>query len=488
MATTGNFIHLPAMFPSEGWMLIKSVGASGMLGENIAYNQANPKEVMSAWMNSTGHRENILNPSFRYLGVGCVTRGAGIYWVQQFASGMGNPLTNYERIDVPTAQLSIKTSTSPQVGLVQSVTTSGKLPENAKVSYQWMIGGTPIQGATTSTYTPPKSALNQRLSVRLTFTANPSFYKTTITTVDSGVVKPAVLVQRYFGKDRYKTSLEVLRNQWRAGTPLFIVAGASFPDALSAAPAVAKQQGGMLLASKSGLSSEQMDFLKQNRPSKAYIIGGYGALSANIDKQLSSLGSSVKRVKGANRYDTSLAIFDKFFDKAPVVFMASGQDYPDALTASAVAGKEGAPVVLVSPKATWLEYEYAITFINKGTATVNLVGGSGAISSKFEQFIRTRYTDTYKVYRYSGSDRYATAAALNDRFFGSTGRGWITSGQNFPDALSASWAAGRSGEPLYLVRTSCVPGSISQSLKKHQITSRVFVGGPAVVGQGSATC
>lgn len=54
-------------------------------GENIAGGQNTPEWVMDSWMNSTGHRANILNSSFGHIGVGCVTGGKyGIYWVQVF--------------------------------------------------------------------------------------------------------------------------------------------------------------------------------------------------------------------------------------------------------------------------------------------------------------------------------------------------------------------------------------------------------------------
>ena len=51
-------------------------------GENIAMGQRTPQEVMNAWMNSSGHRANILNASYTHIGVGYVADGA--YWTQQF--------------------------------------------------------------------------------------------------------------------------------------------------------------------------------------------------------------------------------------------------------------------------------------------------------------------------------------------------------------------------------------------------------------------
>ncbi|NGY83499.1 hypothetical protein F6Y03_20180 [Bacillus megaterium] len=52
-------------------------------GENIAKGQQSPEDVMNAWMNSDGHRKNILNPDFTEIGVGYVN-GDTTYWTQQF--------------------------------------------------------------------------------------------------------------------------------------------------------------------------------------------------------------------------------------------------------------------------------------------------------------------------------------------------------------------------------------------------------------------
>lgn len=54
-------------------------------GENIAYGQRTPADVMNAWMNSPGHRSNILSPSYTEIGVGLATNKNGVkYWTQMF--------------------------------------------------------------------------------------------------------------------------------------------------------------------------------------------------------------------------------------------------------------------------------------------------------------------------------------------------------------------------------------------------------------------
>lgn len=55
-------------------------------GENVAYGQRTPDEVVNAWMNSDGHRANILNESFTQIGVGVYSNGSTYYWSQLFIS------------------------------------------------------------------------------------------------------------------------------------------------------------------------------------------------------------------------------------------------------------------------------------------------------------------------------------------------------------------------------------------------------------------
>lgn len=55
-------------------------------GENIAYGQPSPEAVVNAWMNSEGHRANILNANYTKIGVGCHSNGGTLYWAQFFAS------------------------------------------------------------------------------------------------------------------------------------------------------------------------------------------------------------------------------------------------------------------------------------------------------------------------------------------------------------------------------------------------------------------
>lgn len=65
--------------------VLKEYGVSyRTCGENIAMGQKTPEQVVNAWMNSEGHRKNILNSSFKQIGVGCYSANGTYYWSQLF--------------------------------------------------------------------------------------------------------------------------------------------------------------------------------------------------------------------------------------------------------------------------------------------------------------------------------------------------------------------------------------------------------------------
>lgn len=80
-----SFSHTRPDGSSFNFALAQSGAAFTGAGENIAYGQRTPEEVMKSWMNSQGHRANILNKNFTAIGVGYYQNGAGTgYWTQLF--------------------------------------------------------------------------------------------------------------------------------------------------------------------------------------------------------------------------------------------------------------------------------------------------------------------------------------------------------------------------------------------------------------------
>lgn len=158
---------------------------------------------------------------------------------------------------------------------------------------------------------------------------------------------------RIAGVDRYDTSRQIARDAFinqggsHGATSAFIVSGQNFPDALSAGPAAATVDSPVILVYGSGdsLPNETIALLRDLGVSSITIAGSAASVSGGIEIQLAQQGYAVQRLGGSNRYETSQLINNRFFSPSePVVFLASGANYPDALAGSALAGALGAPL------------------------------------------------------------------------------------------------------------------------------------------------
>lgn len=90
MANKNYFSHTSPTYGSP-FRMMESFGLKySAAGENIAYGQRTAQQVMTAWMNSPGHRSNILSPTYTQIGVGYATNKNGVvYWTQMFIKPLG---------------------------------------------------------------------------------------------------------------------------------------------------------------------------------------------------------------------------------------------------------------------------------------------------------------------------------------------------------------------------------------------------------------
>lgn len=84
MIDKNYFDHNSPTYGSPFEMMREFGVAYTSAGENIAMGQKTPQQVMNSWMNSDGHRKNILSPDFTELGVGIYSNGSSLYWTQMF--------------------------------------------------------------------------------------------------------------------------------------------------------------------------------------------------------------------------------------------------------------------------------------------------------------------------------------------------------------------------------------------------------------------
>jgi uncharacterized YkwD family protein/spore coat assembly protein SafA len=89
MINKGYFGHTSPTYGSPFQMMEEFGLRFSAAGENIAYGQRTPQEVMTAWMNSSGHRANIMSPIYTQIGVGAAKAANGtLYWTQEFIKPM----------------------------------------------------------------------------------------------------------------------------------------------------------------------------------------------------------------------------------------------------------------------------------------------------------------------------------------------------------------------------------------------------------------
>lgn len=283
-------------------------------------------------------------------------------------------------------------------------------------------------------------------------------------------------VDRVWGPNRYGTSAAVAEMAFETADTVFIALGTNFPDALVAAAAGGHRSGPVLLTETASLPPETIAELSRLSPSTAYLVGGTAVISPAVEQQVRTLVPTVTRLAGANRYETSAAVSSTIFPTANRVFVALGENFPDALVAAAAAGYTSAPVLLTPPdhvpQATLDE------LVRLTPTTIYVVGGTAAISEMVAQELAPYGT----VVRLAGANRYETAAAVAEEVFVCEGRVFLASGANFPDALVAAAAGGHIGGPVLLVTHDTIPAATRGQLDRLNPQYIWLVGGTAVIG------
>lgn len=147
-------------------------------------------------------------------------------------------------------------------------------------------------------------------------------------------------MKRLSGSDRYATNLAILDQLSMNSGDILVCTGKNFADSLSAS-ATGKP---ILLVGKS-LTTQQKQFLNNNRGKRFYIIGGESAVSKSIESQIKTYGSCI-RISGQTRYETSIAVAEAFFGQPKSAVVAYAKNFPDGLSGSSLAYAMKAPLIL----------------------------------------------------------------------------------------------------------------------------------------------
>jgi putative cell wall-binding protein len=294
---------------------------------------------------------------------------------------------------------------------------------------------------------------------------------------------------RLSGANRYDTANAIAAKAF-PGSPnvpvVYIANGGNFPDALSAGPAAAAEGGPLLLTERTSLPSSVRSELTRLNPSTIVIVGGTGVVSGSVANALGAYADSVVRIGGANRYDTSRLITQRgltegFFSTGQQVWVATGANYADALSAGAAAASAGVPILLVDGTASGIDSATRTFLSSKLQPTVaRIAGGTAVVSNGVKNAIDA--ISGVSTARYGGANRFDTSLVINTFAHPSAApTAYLTYGLNFPDALAGGVLAGLDGGPMYITEKSCVEsGVVNHILDLSPGTITVF-GGTAVV-------
>jgi lactocepin len=262
------------------------------------------------------------------------------------------------------------------------------------------------------------------------------------TTKEVNVYRGDTQVERFDGVNRYETSVEVSKKGWEQSDVVVLARGDDYADALAGVPLAAKYNAPLLLTTGNELTKETQAEITRLGAKKVYILGGSGAISSKVAKQLGEL--EVVRLEGINRYETAAAIAKEVAPEgSDQVVVVNGYNFADAVSVASFAGAQGLPILLVNDSKEVPEATMAA--IGKLGATESLViGGNGVVTDALAAKLPT-------ATRLGGLTRYETNIAVAEYFAANPGVVYVATGANFPDSLSGAALAAKDNAGIVLV-------------------------------------
>lgn len=190
--------------------------------------------------------------------------------------------------------------------------------------------------------------------------------------------------------------------------------------------------------------------------------------------------TTFRSIAGSDRFATSVAASKEAFPGgADEVIIATGENWPDALGGTALAGALDCPILLVQTDS--IPGIVRAEIARLGATQAIILGGESAVSKAVGNSLAGMGLG---VTRLGGSDRYATArmvahATVDELGPAFDGTAFVATGMTFPDALAASPLAANRGWPIYLASASS--GAPTGAMKAEGVTDVLVLGGPAAV-------
>lgn len=206
-------------------------------------------------------------------------------------------------------------------------------------------------------------------------------------------------------------------------------------------------------------------------------IASDGSFSATCNVTVTANGKNTIRLGGADRYQTSVAIAESGWPTGSVyAVLATGNDYPDALSAAPLAKKYDAPILLTDK--TTIPQTILDEIIKLKTSHIYICGGTGVVSQDVENQLNTIGITTERL---EGNDRYETSLAIAKKMGVTSGQLIAVSGYDWADALSASSIAAEMGIPVLLTDKDAVSGDLNSFLTQGNFSKTYVLGDTSLI-------
>lgn len=207
--------------------------------------------------------------------------------------------------------------------------------------------------------------------------------------VEEQIADLGVDTTRVEGEDRYETSAN-LGLMYEPGLETVYVAtgqgdtqpgdGLALADALTAASLAGSEGSPVLLTRFDHLPTDTADALATLDPENIVIVGGTAAVNEEVEEAIAEIAPT-SRLFGADRYETAVALTQGYDLDGDMLYVASGQNFPDALAGSALTGSQAMPLIVVNEKVPNAVAEEILRLSPQG---ITILGGPSAVSESVE--------------------------------------------------------------------------------------------------------
>lgn len=300
-------------------------------------------------------------------------------------------------------------------------------------------------------------------------------------TTQQSVAAATRSVTRLGGATRFATARRIAEHHMPVADRVYLTTGDDYPDALVAGAIAGGHNAPVLLARHETLPGETREALQRLSPAEVIVVGGTAAVSDGVAQNAATAAdASLRRVAGANRLETAIRMADEAAagPNPSIAYLATADGFVDALTASAAAAADGAPLLL-TPGEGPLASPLGDAVEALGLAELKVIGGTASIPDRVLTELDSRTEGD--VVRVAGSDRFATAVAVARQRFDGNETAYLATAFDFPDALAGGAMAGASHAPLLLSGRETLPGVVGAELERSQVSTLVALGGESTL-------